>query len=84
MRALMTIGLVVSAAASAAVGQGQATSAARAGVPSHRSNPMVLLNERVEAVALEEVPLDQALEWLADFTSVNVVVRWQVLEDLGV
>jgi hypothetical protein len=57
-----------------------------AGATAHRDAPTPLapLSERIAEVSLTEVPLDQALDWLADFTPLSVVVRWQVLEHAGV
>ncbi|MCK4343136.1 MAG: hypothetical protein KAY37_15585 [Phycisphaerae bacterium] len=40
-----------------------------------------LMNQRLPEVRFVEQPLEQVVEWLADFTQMNVVVRWQVLED---
>lgn len=84
MRTLLTIGLVITVTASAAVGQNRSTSCSDAAARSHTASTLTLLNERINAVSLQEAPLDQTLEWLGGFTPLNVVVRWPVLEDLGV
>jgi len=84
MRTLLTTGLVLLMTASAAVGQDRTTTDGEATARSGISNPPGLLNERIEEIAVQEVPLDRVLEWISDFTSLNVVVRWQVLEDVGI
>ncbi len=84
MRTLLTTGLVLLMTASAAVGQDRATADGEATARFGISNPPALLNERIEEVALQEVPLDHVLEWISDFTPLNVVVRWEVLEDVGI
>ena len=43
-----------------------------------------LLNLRVDEISLDAVPFEQVTEWLADYTGVNVLVRWSALEDVGV
>lgn len=43
-----------------------------------------LLNLRFPSVSLDAVPLEQVMEWLAEQTGVNVLVRWSELEAVGV
>lgn len=47
-------------------------------------NTLALLNERIPEVSFEDAPFDQVMNWVADYTNTNVVVRWQALELLGV
>jgi len=42
------------------------------------------LDSPVPEVAFQDVPLEQVMEWLADYTELNIWVRWQVLEQSGV
>ena len=84
MRILLTTGLVLLMTASAAIGQDRSMADGEATAQSRAPNSLALLNERIEEVALQEVPLDQMLEGIADFAPLNVVVRWQVLEDMGI
>jgi len=43
-----------------------------------------VLNQRIPEVRFEETPLEQVMDWLRDFTELNISVRWQTLEDAGV
>jgi hypothetical protein len=47
-------------------------------------NTLQLLNQRIPEVTLLETPFEQVMEWLADLTQMNVVVRWENLEDNGI
>ncbi|MBU0640853.1 MAG: hypothetical protein KKB50_18460 [Planctomycetes bacterium] len=84
MRVLIAAGLVATLAASTAVAQTQTgdqrSGGARARVPS----TLRYLNERIDEVAFEEAPLDQVMDWLGTLTPMQVVPRWQTLEDAGV
>ena len=51
---------------------------------AHAPTMFELLNVRIEEVAFEEAPLDQVLEWIDSLTPLNVITRWQQLEDLGI
>ncbi len=50
--------------------------------------PKLTTLERLETpipqVSFEEAPFDQVMEWVAETTGVNVVVRWPRLEGLGI
>lgn len=41
------------------------------------------LNEPMPLVDFEEASFDTVIDWLADQTKLNIVVRWQTLEGLG-
>ncbi len=43
-----------------------------------------ILNTRMPEVTFQDTPLEQVMDWLADFTQLNVSVRWQTLADAGV
>jgi len=43
-----------------------------------------LLNQRIPDMQFEDVPLEQVMEYIAELTQVNVVVRWEILEDAGI
>jgi hypothetical protein len=47
-------------------------------------NTVSILNQRVPEITFEELSLEQVMNWLADFTHMNVNVRWQVLADAGI
>ncbi len=42
------------------------------------------LQQRVPEVMFEDLPLEQAMGFIEEFAKLNIVVRWQVLEDAGV
>jgi hypothetical protein len=84
MRAFLAAELVLATTGFSAVGQSQAVSDSGAAAQTDWGRTLGLLNERIEDVSLQEVPLDQAFDWVADFTALNVVVRWEVLADAGV
>ncbi|MCG3128068.1 MAG: hypothetical protein CHACPFDD_02942 [Phycisphaerae bacterium] len=51
----------------------------------HRAaTTMELLNMRVPEVRFEAVPMQDVMEWLEELTGVNIVVRWQQLELVGI
>lgn len=84
MRTLLMIGSILAAATATARGQDRvASDFGGFGSPAAPST-LSLLNERVKEVALQEAPLDQVLEWIAELTPLSVVVRWQELESVGV
>ncbi len=45
---------------------------------------LTLLNDRIPEVSFEDAPFDQVMDWVADYSNVNVVVRWQSLELSGI
>ena len=71
--------LVVASAAMAQVGTQSETPP-----PGRTASTLELLNQRLPEVMFEELPLEQVMEFIADFTQMNVVVRWQILEDAGI
>jgi len=54
--------------------------AARAAQPT----TLDVLNQRLPDVAVRDMPLDQVVDFLAELTHVNIVVRWQTLADIGI
>ena len=48
------------------------------------SNTVQLLNQRIPELSFVDLPLDQVVDWLTDFTKINISVRWQTLIDAGV
>ena len=84
MRMFISTGLVVILAIATAVAQNppsdQTNPAAQARIPS----TLKYLNERIPEVAFEEAPLDQVMDWMGSLTPMQVVVRWQTLEDAGI
>ena len=82
MRTVMTyavVCLVVASAAMAQVGTQSETPP-----PGRTASTLDLLNQRLPEVMFEELPLEQVMEFIADFTQMNVVVRWEILEDAGI
>ena len=59
----------------------QGTNAAAPQAPRDAAS---LLDQRLPEVALDNVPLEQVVDWLGELLQTNVIVRWQVLEDAGV
>ncbi len=49
-----------------------------------QTSTLRLLNDRIPEVSFQEVPFDQVMDWVTDYTGANVVVRWQSLELLGI
>jgi hypothetical protein len=45
---------------------------------------LAMLNDRIPEVSFQDAPFDQVMDWVADYSNANVVVRWQALELLGV
>lgn len=76
----MAIACVVLLVASAALAQGVQLPQARPRTPE----TLRVLNQRLPEVELVEQPFEQVMEWLAQLTKLNIVVRWQTLEDAGV
>lgn len=52
--------------------------------PVPQSSTIRLLNERIPEVSFDSVPFEQVMDWVAEITGANVVVRWQALEDMGI
>jgi hypothetical protein len=84
MRAFVTAGVVLGLVTSTALGQIVAADDTGPAPRSRIPSTLKYLNERIEQVAFEEAPLDQVMDWLAGLTPMNVVVRWQTLEDAGI
>ncbi len=51
---------------------------------AQNTNTVSILNQRVPEITFEDLSLEQVMSWLADFTHMNVNVRWQILADAGV
>jgi len=43
-----------------------------------------LINQRIPEVTFTDAPFESVMDWVADFTQANVVVRWETLEFNGV
>lgn len=57
-----------------------AVGTSRAPVPQ----TMRLLNQRIPEITFDQAPLETVMDWVAEFTRMNVVVRWQALEANGI
>ncbi len=51
---------------------------------SEATDTRKLLSQTIPEVSFEDAPFDQVMEWVAEFTQMNVVVRWESLEVAGV
>jgi hypothetical protein len=82
MKAFTTAGLILVLTATTAFGQivGDDTSPIRSRVPT----TLKYLNARIAQVAFEDAELSLVLDWLSSVTDMQIVVRWQILEDAGV
>lgn len=81
----IVIGVVVAAVTSASA-LAQAPQPLNRGPVARARTPETLkkLNLRIPELSFTEAPLEQVMDWLQDFTQMNVTVRWQVLEDAGI
>lgn len=79
---LIALGLWVSMSAAQDRAKGRATASptARPRTPT----TLAMLNQRVDEVSFQDVPLEQVMDWLGDYTGANVQVRWSVLESNGI
>lgn len=87
MKTMMAAGLVLAIGSIAALAQsGVGAQDNRVTVRTARSAPGTLaqLNKRIPEVSFVDLPFDQVVDWLAQYTGMNVVVRWQMLTDAGV
>jgi hypothetical protein len=77
---LIGLGIVLAAASALA----QERTPARVPRPSATPNTVSIMNQRVPELTFEDLPLQQVMDWLAEFTKLNISVRWQTLADAGV
>lgn len=82
MRRPLLLGMIVGLLATSALAQTGRTPAPalRARVPS----TLAILNQRIPEVRFIDQPFEQVMEWIADYAQLNVVVRWQTLDDSGI
>jgi hypothetical protein len=76
----LATGVVLLASAAWAQNLSERRSAPQPAVPQ----TLRILNQRLPEVAFRDTPFDQVMEFIGELTKVNVVVRWQTLEDAGV
>ncbi len=55
-----------------------------AGAVQAQPSTAQILNQRLPDVQFVEQPFDQVMDWLTELTELDIVVRWQVLEDAGI
>lgn len=84
MRALLAAGLMFILASSTVVAQTPADDGRSGRARVRAPATLRYLNERVPEVDFEEASLDQVMEWLGTLTPMQVVPRWQTLEDAGI
>lgn len=83
----LTIGCAILILASTATAVGQTIRSGATAQPVPRKAPpstLQLLNTRVPEVAFSGAPLEQVIDWLAEFTGTNVNVRWETLAASGI
>jgi hypothetical protein len=70
----------------AAVSVAWAQSKAPANAPKRAKVPdtLHLLNERIPEVRFQEATLESVIDWLGDFTKLNISVRWSTLKEVGI
>ena len=56
----------------------------RAAERPQRGNTLQILNQRIPELTFQDLPLEQVVQWLGEFTQLNISVRWQMLQDAGV
>ncbi len=78
LAAIAVVALLTSAA------WGQNTAERRPVPPPAVPQTLRILNQRLPEVSFRDTPFEQVVEFLADLTKINFVVRWQTLEDAGV
>jgi hypothetical protein len=68
-----------------------ATATAQSNAPKRVINPaaakpktLQLLDQRLPEAAFDDVPFEQVMDYLGGVTGMNMIVRWQTLEDAGV
>ena len=87
MKTTLAAGLVVAFLSSAALAQ-TATNGkdTKVVVKTSKGTPGTLaqLNKRIPEVSFQDLPFDQVVDWVAQYTGMNVVVRWQTLQDAGI
>lgn len=69
---------IASAVAQTSPGSGQAMPRPRV------SDTIRLLNQRIPEVIFDGAPFEDVMNWVAEITGANVVVRWQALTDSGI
>jgi hypothetical protein len=85
MRKLLVALATVAVLTSAAIGQIEKGERSDPSAnPPKPPSVQEMLDSPAPEVSLEEVPFEQVMEWLADYTDLNIWVRWQVLADSGV
>jgi hypothetical protein len=62
----------------AALAQGQMTE------HPQRGGTLQTLNQRIPELGFEDLPLEQVVQWLGEYTRLDISVRWQTLGDAGV
>lgn len=82
MKAFVAAGLALIVTASA-MGQMIGNDTTRALRPRTPAT-LKFLDQRIDEVSFQDAPLDQVMSWLGTLTPMNVVVRWQTLEDAGI
>jgi len=73
--------LTILAAAALITGSAAAQSVQARSARPRVDSTLKLMNQRLPEVRFEETPFDQVTEWLGEITHMNIVVRWQILED---
>ena len=84
MRRLIFTGLAFIFAASLAFGQTDRGSTTGQGARARVPETLKHLKKKISQVSFEEASLDQVMDYIGGLSPMQVVVRWQVLEDAGI
>jgi hypothetical protein len=74
----------MAALALVATATAQASKSPRPTARTAKSDTLRILEQKLPEVQFQETPFEQVVEWLRDFTKLNISVRWQKLTDAGI
>lgn len=81
MKNLLLIGLAGALSLPALAQQGDTRTIAR---PNRTPSTLAILNQQIPEVSLDGAPLEVVMDWVKEFTKLNVDVRWETLDFAGV
>ena len=82
MTRILALALGISLLGGTALAQNQAPQ--RPAQQPPRTDTFQILNQRIPELTFQDLPLEQVMQWLGEFTQLNISVRWQILQDAGV
>ena len=87
MKTTLAVGLALAFLSSSALAQtAPAAKDTKVVVKTSKGTPGTLaqLNKRIEEISFQDLPFDQVIDWLAQYTGMQINVRWQNLTDAGI